>query len=298
MNDKNNYQDSVSDNNLDHTMYDNFNIYEEQSNINIRLIYNISYLTYKKKMFISNMNDDFNLIVSLFDENICDILINICILKKKNKIFEKQFVVFKLIFDYIEKINNTKYIDPENFLLLLIDFYKLNNICDIINRFFKNFIFKDLINYKTLTDSITLIYDKLSKKIFLFRIFNELNNIEDPNIIKEKIICLAKKISFDLFMFYSSYDIFDIIFNCLKSINDYHIDIKYVNDSHSIINKNKNLLNIFEINKIFFIKEYNKSALKYNNIYSNDIELYIKFKINKSNILDDFIKNIKYIENI
>ena len=293
-----NVQDNTQDNNQNNTIYDNLNIYDEQNNITIGVIYNTSYLTYKKKMFITNINDDFNLIVSLFDENICDILINIYILKKKNKIFEKQFKMFKLIFEYIEKINNINYIDQENFLILLIDLYKLKNICDLINIFFKNYIFKELINYKTLTDKIISIYEKLSKKIFIFRIFDELSINDNTDTIKDKIIYFARKISFDLFMFYNSHNIFELILNCFTYINDLYIYLEFENDLYQIVNKNKNLLNIFEINKNFFIKEYNKSAKKYFDIYSNDIELYIKFKINKSNIIEKFIENIEYIEKI
>lgn len=285
-------------NNQNNSLYDNLNIYEEQDNIDIKFIYDISYLTYKKKIFTSIINENFKLIISLFDENICDILINICILKKKNKITEKEFIMFKVIFDYVEKINNIVYIDSENFFLLLMDFYKLKNLSVIIDIFFENYIFKDLINYKMLTNKIILIYNKLSEKILLLRIYDELNKTNNFNIIKNKIIYLAKKISFDLFMFYNSQNIFEIILDNFLYIENFHINGEFKNNSFQIINENKNLLNIFETHKIHFMKEYDKSTKKYFDIYSNDIELYIKFKINNTNIINKFIENITYIKNI
>lgn len=285
-------------NNQNNSLYDNLNIYEEQDNIDIKFIYDISYLTYKKKIFTSIINENFKLIISLFDENICDVLINICILKKKNKITEKEFIMFKVIFDYAEKINNLVYIDSENFFLLLMDFYKLKNLSVIIDIFFENYIFKDLINYKMLTNKIILIYNKLSEKILLLRIYDELNKTDNFNIIKNKIIYLAKKISFDLFMFYNSQNIFEIILDNFLYIENFYINGELKNNSFQIINENKNLLNIFETHKIHFMKEYDKSTKKYFDIYSNDIELYIKFKINNTNIINKFIENITYIENI
>lgn len=285
-------------NNQNNSLYNNLNIYEEQDNINIKFIYDTSYLNYKKKIFTSIINENFKLIISLFDENICDILINIYILKKKNKITEKEFIMFKVIFDYAEKINNIVYIDSENFFLLLMDFYKLKNLSVIIDIFFENYIFKDLINYKILTSKIILIYNELSEKILLLRIYDELNKTDNFNIIKNKIIHLAKKISFDLFMFYNSQNIFEIILGNFLYIENFYINGEFKNNSFQIINENKNLLNIFETHKIHFMKEYDKSTKKYFDIYSNDIELYIKFKINNTNIINKFIENITYIENI
>ena len=206
--------------------------------------------------------------------------------------------MFKVIFDYAEKINNIIYINSENFFLLLMDFYKLKNLSVIIDIFFENYIFKDLINYKMLTSKINLIYNKLSEKILLLRIYDELNKTDNFNIIKNKIIYLAKKISFDLFMFYNSQNIFEIILGNFLYIENFYINGEFKNNSFQIINENKNLLNIFETHKIHFMKEYDKSTKKYFDIYSNDIELYIKFKINNTNIINKFIENITYIENI
>ena len=292
-----NSQDN-EDNNQNNSLYDNLNIYDEQNNIDIEFIYNLSYLNYKKNIFTSNINEDFKLIVSLFDNNICDILINIYILKKKNKITEKQFVVFKLIFDYAVKINNTIYMDIENFLLLLIDFYKLKNLCITIDTFFENYVFKDLIDYKILTNKIMLIYKKLSDKILLFKIYDELNNTNNPIIIKNKIVYLANKISFDLFMFYSSQNIFEIILSSFLYIENFYDNSETNNEIIQTIKENKNLLNIFEMHKIYFIKEYDKCIKKYFDIYFNDIELYIKFKIDNTDIINKFIENITYVENI
>ena len=308
MNNRDNETDNEIDNNHNNLIYNDYNIYNEQNNIHIEYIYNISYLNYKKNIFTSSINEDYKLILSLFDENICDILTNIFILKKKNKITEKQFVAFKLIFDYAVKISNIVFIDTENFLPLLIDFYKLKNSCVIINIFFEDYIFKDLIDYKMLVDKILLIYKKLSDRILLFKICDELNKTNSSIIIKNKIVYLAKKISFDLFMFCSSQNIYDIILSGFLYVENLYINIETKNDEIKnneiqnnkiqIIKENKNLLNVFEMHKIYFIKEYDKNAKKYFNIYINDIELYIKFKINKTDIIDKFISNIKYVESM
>lgn len=292
-----NNQENNQENNQDNSLYDNLNIYDEQNNISIEFIYNLSYFNYKKNIF-SSINEDFKLIISLFNNDICDILINIYILKKKNKITEKQFIVFKFIFDYAVKINNTIYIDIENFLLLLIDFYKLKNLCIMIDTFFEDYVFKDLVNYKMLTNKIILIYKKLSNKILLFKIYDELNDTNNPIILKNKIVYLAKKISFDLFMFYCSENIFKIILSSFTHIENFCVINKTTYDVVQTIEENKNLLNIFETNKVHFIKEYDKCAKKYFDIYTNDIELYIKFKIDKSDTIDKFIENIIYVENI
>lgn len=308
MNNRDNETDNEIDNNHNNLIYNDYNIYNEQNNINIEYIYNISYLNYKKNIFTSSINEDYKLILSLFDENICDILTNIFILKKKNKITEKQFVAFKLIFDYAVKISNIVFIDTENFLPLLIDFYKLKNSCVIINIFFEDYIFKDLIDYKMLVDKILLIYKKLSDRILLFKICDELNKTNSSIIIKNKIVYLAKKISFDLFMFCSSKNIYDIILSGFLYVENLYINIETKNDEIKnneiqnnkiqMIKENKNLLNVFEMHKIYFIKEYDKNAKKYFNIYINDIELYIKFKINKTDVIDKFISNIKYVESM
>lgn len=290
--------DTKDNNNQNNSIYDNLNIYEEQQNISIEFIYDISYLSYKKKIFSLNINNAFKLIISLFDENICDILMNIYILKKKNKITEKQFILFKFIFDFIEKINKIYFIDQENFFLLITDFYKLNNLCICVEIFFENYIFKELIDYKKLIDKFNSIFNKLNSYISLFKIFNELENlsqIEQFDLIKKKIIYLANKLSFDLFMFYNATNIYDILLNCFTNFND--LTQNNEQNKNQIIKNNK-LYNIFESNKNIFIDKYDKNKKKCIDIYSNDIELYIKFKIDKSDLIDKFIKNIAYIDEL
>ena len=274
------------------TTYDSLNLHKNQNSIIIDCIYDISYLNYKKQLFLSKINDDFNLIVDLFDEDICNILINIHILKKKNKISENNFAIFKFIFDYIIKINETCYMDQENFLIILMDFYKLNNLHDWINNFFEDYIFKELIDYKLLINKINDTYSKLKNNVLIFKILDELNELINEDNMKKKIIYLSHKISFDLFMFYDSMYVYELIITNLTYI------INISNENSQIAIKNKRILNIFKTNKNLFLKEYTKSAKKYKEIYFNDIELYIKFKINKNDkniILDKFIKNLSYI---
>lgn len=279
------------------SIYDNLNIYKKQDFIKINFMYYTSYLSYKKKIF-SNINEDFKLILNLFNNDLCEILINIYILKKKNKISEKDFSNLNFIFNYLEKLDTINFIDQEIFLTIIIDFYKINIICIWINFFFENYIFKELIEYKILIENITNIYSILNAKLFLFKIFDEIVNINNnDDLIKKKIIYLAQKLSFDFFMFYDSKKIYDLIIDSFIYTNNLLSD-KINNDFYKIINKNNILLNIFEKNKHIFIYEYNKNKKIFQQIYLNDIELYVKFKINKSLIITNFIKNIKYIEQL
>lgn len=304
----NNIENNDNINNKDNSLYDNLNIYEKQNDINIEIIYNTSYIIYKKKIFSLAIKNNFDLITNLFDENICDILINIYILKKKNKISDKQFIIFKIIFEFAEKLNNINFIDQENFILILVDLYKLNNICIFIENFFDKYLFKELIDYKIFIDKINYIFLEIKKDNFLFTIFDEiyenykLNNYDISNTnIKNLILKLAKKLSFDLFMFYDSEDVFNILissFNIFDLLN-FELNPTDINNLHSeLINKNKNILNILKSNKKTFLKEYSINSNKYFDIYSNDIELYIKFKINKNLLVEELIKNIIYIDKL
>lgn len=304
MNNQINNNENNNNNNDNSSLYDNLNIYIEQKNIYIKNIYYINYLTYKKKIFLSILNN-YNLILNLFDDIVCEILINIYILKKKNKISDKHFGIFKFIFDYVNKLDEINFIDQENFFVVIVDFYKINILSIWIKLFFSNHIFRELIDYVLLINKINELYSILEKNT-IYGLFNDLNvNISDENYIKKKIIHLAQKLSFDLFMFYNSEKIFNkitecfVFFNTIISIDDNYNLSKLVNeDLQIIIKKNNSLYEVFEKNKDLFIEEYNKNKIKCDEIYSNDIELFVKFKINKSSIINKFIKNIIYIDNI
>lgn len=301
-NDKNN--DNNDKKNDNGSLYDNLNMYIQQENIYIKYIYYTNYLTHKKKIFPS-ISNNYNLILGLFDDVVCEILINIYILKKKNKISEKHFEIFKYMFDYVNKLNDTNYIDQENFFVILIDFYKINILSVWVGLFFSNHMFRELIDYQLLINKINDLYLILEKNT-IFGLFNDLNvNVGDENYLKEKIIQLAQKLSFDLFIFYDSERIFNeitgsfVFFNTIMSIDDNYNLTNMIDENLSLIVKKNNLLyGVFEKNKSLFVKEYNKNKIKCDEIYSNDIELFVKFKINKSPIINKFIKNITYIDNI
>lgn len=296
MNDNDN--NDININEQDETTYFNLDLFKKQNDIMVKVIYPTSYFVYKKKIFMSNINEDFTMIVSLFDENICDVLINIYILYKKKKISDKQYVIFKFIFDLIDKINKINFIDQENFFLIIIDLYILKNLSILIDIFFDDFIFKELIDYKLLINNLDNIFKKLNKKILLYKILEEitlLNKEQNKSKIKDKIIFLSQKISIDMFMFYDSHKMYNII---IKSFEDI-IELINLSNIESIILKiNKNLLEIFEENKLFFLKEYDKNYKKCFDIYYNDIEIYVKFKITNNDLLDKLIKNINYIDNL
>jgi hypothetical protein len=302
--DNKNIDNKNIDNEDDNSIYNNLKIYDEQNNIYVKFVYDISYLNYKKKIFCK-INPDFNLILNLFDENICDILTNIYILKKKNKINTIYFNIIEYLFNYIKKLNEIIFIDQENFFNIILNFYKINILSYWIHSFFDKYIFKELIEYKVLINKINNLYNDLSKKILIFKIFDELTKINDEKLIKQKIIYLAQKISFDLFMFYDSKKIYGEIKSCFIYLNE----IMLVDNDNNILNflkeydldiikKNNKLLEIFEKNENLFIKEYDNYISSYIDIYSNEIELYIKFKVTKSEIINKFINNISYIDNI
>lgn len=280
----------------DNSVYDKLNIYDIQDTIMINFIYDVSYLNYKKKIFETNIKIIYNLISNFVDTNIFDILINIHILKKKNKLSIEQFSMLNEIYLFVEKINKIVFIDQENIFLILIDFYKINNLCSEINAFFENYIFKELVDYKMLINKIKETYFELKNKSELFEmleIFSETGSIEyldekNNNEDMKKIISkFVEKISFDLFMFYNSKS----VFNILQSSFTKSGDTKY-ND------KNKIESNLLEINKTYFIQEYSKFSKKYIEIYSNDIELYIKFKVKKNELITKLVESLEYIDKI
>ena len=297
MDNPDNNKDNKDNNNKDNnSIYNNINMFEEQNKININLLYYTSYLSYKKKIFL-NINEDFKLILNLFNDELCEILMNIYILKKKNKILDKHFSKLNYIFNYIEKLDTIYFMDQENFFTILNDFYIINVICVWIDVFFESYLFRELIDYKMLIKNITKIYLTLNRKLLLFKIFDEIIKTDDNDLIKQKIIYLAQKLSFDLFMFYDSKKIYQMITNIFILIKN--LLLNETNEEFTkIIDRNNILLNVFEKNKHIFINEYNKNKKIFTEIYLNGIELYVKFKINKNPIISNFIKNIKYIEQL
>lgn len=289
-------QDRSQNVNQDNCKYNNLNIHEQQNNININFLYYTSYLSYKKKIFL-NINEDFKLISNLFNDNLCEILINIYILKKKNKISDKHFHNLNFIFDFIFKLETINFIDQEIFFTILNDFYIINITCIWINIFFENYIFKELIDYKMLIENITNIYLILNRKILLFKIFDEILNTDNDDLVRQKIMYLSQKLSFDLFMFYDSKKIYQIITNGFIYIKNLLSD-ETNKEFTKIIDRNNVLLNMFEKNKHIFFYEYDKNKKIFTEIYLNDIELYVKFKIDKNPKITNFIKNIKYIDQL
>ena len=296
MDNHDNNQDNNHDNNHDNCKYNNLNINEQQNNININFLYYTSYLSYKKKIFL-HINEDFKSILNLFNDDICEILINIYILKKKNKISNKHFTNLDYIFNYVQKLDTIYFIDQENFFTILNDFYIINVISIWINVFFEDYIFKELIDYKMLIENISKIYLTLNRKVLLFKIFDEIVNIDNDDLVKQKIIYLAQKLSFDLFMFYDSKKIYLIITNSFIFIDNL-LSNETNKEFSKIINRNNILLDMFQKNKHIFMNEYDKNKKIFTDIYLNDIELYVKFKINKNPIITNFIKNIKYIDEL
>ena len=278
-------------NNLDNTKKSKFNYdsLEMTKNINlidINLIYDIDYLYYKKKL-IKFIINDIELIYNFFNEEIRDILINIYILKKNNKILEDQFKIFQPIYDLLYLLNKLNYIDQDDFLLIIINLFKIKMISERINVFFENFIFKELINYNLLIKSIINLYDEISKKNILYITINKIINTQNKEIIIYELKNLAKNLCIDFFMYYNSQNFFN------KIINNILITDEIINNKEYL-----NLINIFKVYKDLFINEYELHRIKYLEVYSIDeFELKIKFKLKKKNI-DNLVENLNIIRNI
>jgi hypothetical protein len=247
---KNNFDnksDKIDKNDIFNNMYNQINL----SNIN--LIYNIDYLTYKKKL-INLIVIDLELIFNSFNEEINDILINIYILKKKYKISNDNFLIFKIIYDLIFMLNKIIFIDQEEYLLILLYIYKINILTKKINIFFNNFIFKELIDYKLLITTINNLFEKLCKNNIILNIFCSIINLKDEKLIKNNIIILSKILSIDYFMYYNSRNIYNKIMNNILDLTNLikdnlddqlgdRIDIPSI-----ILKKNEFLfLNLYEI---------------------------------------------------
>lgn len=274
------------------------NLFDKTYFSNINLIYYIDYLTYKKEL-IKNIYNDMDIIINFFNEEICDILIKILILKKKNKITENEFKLFESLYELTNLIEQINFFDQNEFLNLLLNFFEIKVFVDKIDIFFNKFQFSDLFDIKILTNGINEIYNKIVKNnLFLKTLFIIISTSND-NIASSEIKKLAKEISFDFFMYYNSLTLYEKIMKYLiklskkiNIINQTLFDTNFNNDKNE---KNK-IYKFFKANKDSFLKEYDLYLGRHFEIYSNqEFELRIKFKLkNKSNI-NKFINDLKYI---
>ena len=260
---------------------------------NIDLIYHIDYLTYKK-LLIKNISNDIEQITNLFDNEISEILINILILKKKNKIDNENFKIFEPIYDLIYFVDKLYFFDQEEFLIILINLFKINILTKKINIFANNFRFNDLIDLNNLTTKINNLFYEISKNNIFLKTFNTIISNTSENIITTELKLFAKYVSMDFFMYYNSNNIYNKIFNNILQLG------YIINSSSDTFKSNEylNFIKIFKKHKELFIGEYNKGYKKNLEIYSNyEFELKIKFKFKKKQNINNLIENFNFIKN-
>lgn len=251
----------------------------------------IDYIIYKKKL-IKNIIFDINLFNDFFDDEISEILINIYILRKKNKINDLDFIIFKPIYDFVEMLIKLDKVDQEDFLPLTINFFKINILVDRMKNFFDNYIFKDLINFELFIGKIYQLNTVITQKNFFLKKFYELVEIKNDEDFKKKISEIAHILSIDFFMYYNSDNIFNKIINCI-----------IVDKPNLIIFKNKyNFQKIVKKiikHKEVFTSEYNKHVKLYKEVYiSFDLESKIKYVLKKNIQVSKLIQDLNYIKDI
>ncbi len=268
------------------------NISKKTNEANINLIYEINYLVYKKKL-VKNMTDDINMIINFFTEDISDIIINILILKKKNKVTEDDLNISIPIYNVIEILNNIDFFDQEDFLILIINFFGIYTLCDDINIFSENFKFKDIVNILLFTSKVNELFVILSKRNGLLKM---LDLITKSNINNNELNFILKGISIDYFMYYSANNIYNKILNTFIRI--FKNILVHDTTKHKFPYE-KFLIN-FKNYKDIFSQEYNHHYEKHTNIYSeHEIELKIKFKLKKNKeYVNKLVENLNFIKNI
>lgn len=281
--------------NKDTSSNDVFSIFTEKNlELNISLLFHMDYLIYKKDL-IKNLFNDLTYIINFYNNETSDILLNIMILKKKNKIDNDEFKIFLPIFELLELINKLNYIDQEEFIFILLKFFSVYSSIILMDVFFKNFKFKDVLFLNVLIDGIKNSHLELSKNNIIYKTFNLLsdkNNVIMSDIIINQIKFFAKFLCNDYFMYYNSSNIYNII---LKNL----LYVQEINSKNNYVNTNQILIQTFKKYKKIFMNEYDFYYVKYLDIYSLcESELNIKFKL-KNNIehINKIVENIDIIKN-
>ena len=276
---------------------------EEVNLLNIDLIYFMDYLSYKKKI-IKFIINEIELLTNIFDEEISDILINIFILKKKNKISESDYKIIEPIYHMIYMLDEISYVDQEDLLNIILNLYKINILVKKISIFFENYVLNDLVNFNLFKNKINELVEKISKTnlviIVLENFFNTDNiNSNEINIINQ-LKNLAKHLSIDFFMYYNSDNIYNKIMNNLLQLDGLiKNDKNDKNDKNKLYKQYNILLIIFKNYKQIFTNEYDRYRIKYLEIYStNEFDLKIKFKIKKNEKINKLVKNLNFIKEL
>lgn len=282
----------------------NIDLSELAQNINvINLHYYNDYSLYKKNNNVFIMNDIQN-ILNIFDDKFNQIIINIYILKKKNKITDIEFTFFNYIYDLADMLNNLQFIDQKELFDMLLCLFKIHIGIPYLIFFFANFKFKNLIDFDYLIFKINQSYSNIlsnSNNSILGTLNNLINhtNLIDSNLIilESQLNFFFTTISFDFFMYYTPDNFFELIISNFNEI---------LKNTNNINNHYKKKICDFTSNYNFLIGHKNDLVKKYHYTYSRHLQIYdpvevdlkIKFKFNKNDIFNNFAKELNWIKNL
>jgi hypothetical protein len=251
----------------------------------------MDYAVYKKKL-IKNIIYDINLFNELFDNETADILINILILKKKNKINNIDFNLFEPVYKFIDMLEKIERVDQEDYLPLIIGFFKISLLVARMKKFFDNFIFKDLINFDLFVVKINNLNKIIIERNYFIKIFNELTSTDNDDDFKEKISGIAHILSMDFFMYHNSEAIFNKVINNILIEKPNLITFGNKQNFEKFIKK-------FIKHKEVFLIEYNKQIKIYKEVYMNlDLESKIKGVLKKNENISKLVEDLNYIKEI
>lgn len=259
----------------------------------IKIYYHNDYLVYKKNNVI-NIFNSIKIIYKLFDEEFNKNLIKIFILKKKNKLSENDFLPLRQIYDLIYLLNELKYVDQYEIMEIFILLYKIYMSVPYLESFFENYILRELINYKYITENIKNISYQLSNDNILMNFLFKIKTIHQMNDDEIKLLLadFVRKISFDFFMYYSAehfyYKMINSVLQILNIVNNDNLTIEIIN-----------FVDIFKNYKTTIIKEYEHYHKKYTEIYFvKETDLKVKFKFVGCDILEKIINELKIIKSL
>ena len=164
--------------------------------------------------------------------------------------------------------------------------------------FFDSFKFCDLVNIKIFTNGFNELYNKISKNNIFLKTLLIIVSTQNENIILGEIKNLAKQISFDFFMYYSSINLYNKIVVHIEKVNQI-IESSYFDKTEKKKSEKNIYCKLLKHNKNIFINEYDYYFNKHLEIYSNyEFELKIKFKLKKKQNIVKLFDNLRYISNI
>jgi hypothetical protein len=247
-------------------------------NLTCDIEYNNQKKKIMKKIFIQIEN-----ILNIFDTTFNDNIIKIYILYKKNKLNDEFNYLINLLYDFINEINNLKYIDQFEFLNIIFKIIKIYIIIQYIDNNINKYIsITKYIEWQIIKNNIYSCIDYLlihNKLIYNLIEINKLNYEDKKNYNNLKILIksLANILCSDYFMYYTSTEILKILYKKLFiNLNDISnkLSSNIIKFKKYFINEYRNKYNLY-IDLYSEIKKYDISKYKLSITNNNFIELII-----------------------